>query len=238
MNYQNTIAETASLLQANGFSKEATAMVCGNLNRYLPLLATLANYSAKNICPSYYDSKADLLSCIEDAAVDMGWRTFQSYDGDTSNYPYIFYFETGYTPQVSFHSDREYRTNSTGKWSGVSVQEIAPKLIKNLLKKDGFKGQVWDFSKIAVNLIQAASVGEVSHLHKGNDYIFSAATGELVVGCQGQAIITSEGLLQSFMTRVAKQFKKLAIEDSESQSDFANQNKSEHYNDTNPSQEI
>ena len=228
------------LLKANGFSQEAIYFICRyNANRYLPLLATLANYSAKNICPSYYGIKSLLLGCVPVVAHLHGWKTFQSYDGDTSNYPYIFYIETGYTPQVSFHSDREYGVNSAiGKWSGVSVQEIAPKLIQNLLKKDGFKGEVWDIKLIAVNIITAAGVVEVSHLHKGSDYIFSVENEELVVTCQGQVVTPSKVLLQSLMTRLAKNKKSANTEGANLRSETATDEEQEDSNDTNPSQEI
>ncbi len=190
-------------MTANGFSSEAANFVLERENRYMPLLATLANFSAKAIDPSFYDMKDEMLNRMESIAFEMGWRTFQSYDS-TIAYPYIFYIDCGYAPQVSFHNACERETTWRGKWSQISVQDIAPKLVANLMKKDGFKGDIWDYSLIAVNLMQVANVIEADHLHKGICYNFSCESNELVVCVNGEQIEPNRVLLQSFMTRLAK----------------------------------
>jgi len=191
----------------NCFSKEAICFVKSRYTRYLPLLATLANYSAKTIDESYYELKSVLLEDIEVEQDNMGWRTFCSEDHNTSGFPYIYYIETGYTAQISFHSAQEHRANSKGKWSRVIVQDIAPKLVANLLKKDGFEGKVWDMKLIIHKYMQANGLIEAGHLWKGQEYIFVADSNKITVTTAEGRVNPTENLLQSFLTRLVKKEK-------------------------------
>lgn len=213
----------SDLLRTFGYSYEAIAFVSTNYERYLPAVATLCNLAAKVSDQSYYDLKDTMLDEMSSVANQMGWRTFQSYDGATEGFPYIFYVDSGIFPQVSFHTDTPRSVNHRGKWSGISVQEIAPKLIANRLKKDGFNGEVYDLKLLTLNLMQGADVAEATHLHKGTEYNFVVNNNALLVLQNNIEVEPSKALLQSFMTRLAKQEKSLLKDESKNGSENSNE---------------
>ncbi|MCX6784185.1 MAG: hypothetical protein NT141_03960 [candidate division WWE3 bacterium] len=91
----------------------------------LALLANLANLSAKEIDPSFYDIKSTLIAHAQRLS-DHCWAN----DG-------IVYFET-VVGQVSFHvfdEDMEVLNpmRHTEEWIGWSTQEIAPELCYEFL---------------------------------------------------------------------------------------------------------
>lgn len=195
---------TTILLSQYYFSKEAINFITANYVVYLPALATLANLAAKEIDNSYYDLKSDMVDEISQVATSQGWRTFETLDYNVPNHPYIYYVDCNRFAQMSFHGNYSRPTTTTkGKWSGVAVQEQAPTLIANRLKKDGFKGNVWDLKQITLNLMYGQNVVEAAHLYKGQNYLF-VANNELVV-LQGNTVVEpTDSLLQSFITRFRK----------------------------------
>jgi hypothetical protein len=197
--------ETRYLLRQFCFSNEAISFIKKQGNRYLPALATLANHAAKVISPEYYDLKGELCDQIAEVATEMGWRTFETYDSGTSAYPYIFYVDSSIFPQCSFHSAESRPTNfPKGKWSGAPVQDIAPTLIKNRLKKDGFKGSVLDLKLITINILNGQFGGEADHLYKGQTYKLVAESENLEVMLNGFAIEASLPFLQSFISQFSQ----------------------------------
>jgi len=195
---------TTILLSQYYFSKEAINFITANYVVYLPALATLANLAAKEIDNSYYDLKSDMVDEISQVATSQGWRTFETLDYNVPNHPYIYYVDCNRFAQMSFHGNYSRPTTTTkGKWSGIAVQEQAPTLIANRLKKDGFKGNVWDLKQITLNIMYGQNVVEAAHLYKGQNYLF-VANNELVV-LQGNTVVEpTDSLLQSFITRFRK----------------------------------
>lgn len=197
------------LLRTNGFSEEAIAFIMygggGIKQAFLPLLATLANASAKEYDAYFYTVKSALLDEIEGIACLMGWRTFVHVDESVPDYPYIYYVDGEGFPQVSFHCENPRATTWRGKWSGIPNQQDARILLANQLKKAGFKGMMWDFNTLTKKLMLAKDVVQACHLHKGKNYTFTIEYGELCITVDGVPVHENEtAVMQSFMTRLSK----------------------------------
>lgn len=200
--------QAKDMLEVNGFSAEVVCFLLRNDDvaiKSLPLLATLANYSAKNIDPIYYYLKDLLVDMVAYYADQMNWRTFESFDMNTPNYPIIFYVDAVGMPQQSYHGQLSRYTNWRGKWSKVSVQEIAPKLLANWLKKQGQKN-IWNLVLLTKNLMQVLGMEKADYLYNGEMFSFDINDQYL---CRNSYVDqrSNDKLFQSFITYLSKKIK-------------------------------